>query len=131
MHAAKVVLVVAVLEVEVLEAVAEAVVVTGAKTTSFMCSGIMHMWPFPSALVVACDSDPWVVVVNIIDEQSVAIVVKFPCRPMALSSTATLPMFLTCTMTLVVFPETDSVRRLAVRLPWALCRSVSWTTSSH
>lgn len=60
---------------------------------------------------------------NVNDEQSVAAVVKFPCRPIALRSTATFPPFLTWTVTLVVFPETESVRRLAVRLPRAFCRN--------
>ncbi len=58
----------------------------------------------------------------------VGALVKFPWIPIALRTTEALPVLLTSTEIVVVFPDTEKAERLAVRLPWALC---SWLSSSE
>jgi hypothetical protein len=101
---------------------------TGTKTTSFMCSGSWQKrWLVsdPGRVSVRVE-DPCVVVVDVLVElvvvellveHALPDMVKFPCRPMAFSVTAAPPEFLTCTVTVVVLPDTERARRLAVRFP--------------
>ena len=71
------------------------------------------------------------VVVDVALVQPAFCVVKLPCRPMATSRMGALPVLLTWTVTVVLFPLDKSPISLAETWPFAPCRSdvscfVSW-----
>jgi hypothetical protein len=63
-----------------------------------------------------------VVVVEVVLEHVLPETLKFPCRPMAPTTTSILPVLFTWTVTVVVVPDTDRATKFAVRFPRALCK---------